>query len=202
MTVTTFDALAADIARCPPRLGEVRLVTVDGRSGSGKSVFARRLGAALSRVGTVSLVAIEALYEGWTLDGAWTRLEAAVLEPIAAGWPGGFHPFDWTTQGWSPRWCPVPITEVLLIEGCGSSPRAADPITSCRIWIEAPPDVAYARAVSREGHDLPDRLREWQLMEATYFADQDTRARADLRVDGDPAPASPYDPDLAFTVLA
>lgn len=202
MIVTSFDSLAANIFRARPRLGEVRLVTIDGRSGSGKSVFARRLRAALSRVCTVSLVEIEALYEGWTLDGAWPRLAEAVLEPIAGGWPGGFHPFDWASQVWSPRWCSVPITKVLIVEGCGSSPREADRITSFQIWIEAPADVAHARAVRREGHELSDRLRNWQLMEDTYFAEQDTRIRADLRVDGDPAPASSYDPDLAFSMLA
>lgn len=199
--VRSYAELAGEIYAAPPRLGQTRLVTVDGPSGSGKTAFAGRLTAALASRGSVAMVEIEALYEGWSLEGSWQRLRDFVLEPIAAGWAGGFHPFDWATGSWSPRWCAVPITDVLLVEGCGSSPRAARPFTSRLIWLEAPPDVALARGLDRPGIDLDRHLLAWRGIEAAHFAEQDTRRRADLRVDGDPVKPLSYDPDVAFTTL-
>lgn len=199
--VRTYAEVAGEIYAAPPRLGQTRLVTVDGPSGSGKTAFARRLAAALASRGSVALVEIEALYEGWSLEGSWQRLRDFVLEPIAAGWAGGFYPFDWARLSWSPRWCVVPITEVLVVEGCASSPRAAQPFTSRLLWVEAPPAVALARGLDRPGIDLGRHLLAWRGIEAAHFAEQDTRQRADLRVDGDPAEPLSYDPDVAFMTL-
>lgn len=118
--VRTYAELAAEIYAAPPRLGAVRLVTVDGPSGSGKSTLADRLETALSRQGSVASVELEALYAGWTLEGAWQRLNDWVLEPLAAGWAGGFHPYDWVTESWSPGWCAVPVSQVLVVEAAGA----------------------------------------------------------------------------------
>lgn len=199
--VHTYAQLAAEIYAAPPRLGQTRLVTVDGPSGSGKTAFARRLAAALGPRRSVAIVEIEALYEGWSLEGSWQRLRDYVLEPIAAGWVGGFHPFDWTTLSWSPRWCAVPITDVLVVEGCGSSPLAAQPFISRLIWIEAPADVALARGLDRPGVDLDRHLLAWQQIEAAHFQEQKTRQRAHVHVDGGPAEGLSFDPDLGFTTL-
>lgn len=201
VTVRTYAELAEEIFAAQPRLGTVRLVTVDGPSGSGKTTFAGRLIGALSIRRSVATVQIEELYQGWTLDGAWNRLDEHVLEPIAAGWDGGFHPYDWETGSWSPRWCAVPVSEVLVVEGCGSAPLAADRLTSVQVWIEAPAEVAFARGLARRGVDLPRRLRAWQRDEAQYFAEQDTRRRADIRADGDPTPPLAFDPEFAFSTL-
>lgn len=202
MTVRTFDSLAREIHARPPRLGATRLVTVDGPSGSGKTTFARRLVAALVPLGSVAFVEIEALYQGWTLDGAWTRLHDWVLEPIAAGWPGGFHPYDWASAGWSPRWCSVPVSAVLVVEGCGSSPRAADRLTGAQIWVQAAPEVNAARGLARDGRDVAEHLRAWREDETSYFAREGTRERADLQVEGDPAQPLDYDPESAFRVMS
>lgn len=202
MRVRTYDALAEEIFATPPRLGSVRLVTVDGPSGSGKTTFAARLIAALSTRGSAAQVHIEDLYQGWTLDGAWNRLDDHVLEPVATGWDGGFHPYDWATATWSPRWRAVPVSKVLIVEGCGSSPRAADTVTSRQVWVEAQADVALSRAQIRPGVELPRRLRDWQRLEAEYFAREGTRRRADLLVDGNPTPPLGYDPEIAFSTLA
>ncbi len=201
MTVRTFDALASEIQAGPARLGATRLVTVDGPSGSGKTTFARRLVAALSSRGSVSFVEIEALYQGWTLEGAWTRLHDWVLEPVAAGWSGGFHPYDWATASWSSRWCSVPVSAALVVEGCGSSPRAADRLTSRQVWVQAPPEVRAARGLARDGPDHGEQLHGWRELEAAYFAAERSRERADLQVEGDPGRPMDFDPELAFRLL-
>jgi uridine kinase len=174
--------LAARILDSPPRLGPTRLVCVDGPAGSGKTTFAGRLAAALAP--HVAVVHLEDLYADWTLTGAVARLSAGVLRPLAAGRPGAHSRYDWHARRFSPTPVPVPVAPVLLVEGCGSSPRALDPWTTLRIWVEAPEEVRTARGLARDDVDLAVGWPRWQRLEAAEFAAQDTRARADLHVDG------------------
>ena len=178
-------ALADVVARVrggPARLGGVRLVCIDGPAGSGKTTVAGQLAAAFGR--DALLVAIDDLYAGWTLTGARARLQAGVLRPLAEGRPGAFHRFDWSTRWFVREATVVPVPRVLLLEGCGSSPRALDPWTTLRVWVEAPADLRLARGLARDGAHLAPEWRRWQETEAAEFAREDTRARADLLVDG------------------
>ena len=178
----TFEGLAAHVLAQPARLGSVRLVCIDGPAGSGKTTFAGRLTEALGD-GT-ALVSLEDLYEGWTLDGAPARLSAGVLRPLAEGRAGSHLRYDWPAGRFGTDPVPVPVPRVLVVEGCGSCARSLDPWFSLRIWVEAPRELRMARGVARDGAALAEHWRQWQKTEAAVFAAEDTRARADLRVDG------------------
>jgi uridine kinase len=193
--IDTFAALAARVLAAPARLGAVRLVCVDGPAGSGKTTFAGRLTDALGA--DAGLVHLEDLYAGWTLTGAVARLSAGVLRPLAEGRPGTHHRYDWAAGRFDDEPVAVPLPRLLVVEGCGSSPRALAPWTSLRIWVEAPAPLRLARGLARDGADLAAHWRRWQQSEAAHFAAEDTRARADLRVDG----AAPC-PDGAFVASA
>lgn len=183
----SFAGLAAQVLAAPARLGAVRLVCVDGPAGSGKTTFAGRLTDALGD--GAGLVHLEDLYAGWTLTGAVARLSAGVLRPLAEGRPGSYSPYDWAAGRFADEPVAVPVPRVLVVEGCGSSPRALDPWTTLRIWVEAPAPLRLSRGLARDGEDLAAHWRRWQQSEAAHFAAEGTRARADLRVDG-AAPAS------------
>ena len=192
--LTSFAGLAERVRAAPPRLGASRLVCVDGPAGSGKTTFGARLAAALGP-GTVVLH-MDDVYAGWTLTGAVARLTAGVLRPLAAGRPGAFHRYDWTAGRFSADPTPVRPAPVLVVEGSGSSPRALDAWTTLRIWVEAPAVLRLSRGLARDGAALEQEWRAWQRTEAAEFAREDTRARADLRVDG----AAPCGP-TSFTLL-
>jgi uridine kinase len=174
--------LARDLAEASPRLGGTRLVTVDGPAGSGKTTFADRLAAALGP--DTAVVHMDDLYAGWALTGAVARLAAGVLRPLAEGRAGAYRRYDWAAERFAPEPVPVPPCTVLIVEGCGSSPRALDRWTTRRIWVEAPPEVRLTRGLARDGAALAAHWRRWQHTEATEFAAEDTRARADVRIDG------------------
>jgi uridine kinase len=180
--LTSFAELAEQVRAAPPRLGRTRLVCIDGPAGSGKTTFAGRLADALGRDATV--LHMDDLYDGWTLDGAAARLIADVLLPLADGRPGAFHRYDWVAERFDDVRTPVPVPDVLLVEGCGSCPRDVDPWTTLRIWVEAPPALRLQRGLARDGAVLEPEWRHWQRTEAAEFAREDTRARAELRVDG------------------
>jgi uridine kinase len=78
----------------------------------------------------------------------------------------------------------VPVTPVLVVEGCGSARRAADAVAVLRIWVEAPDDVRLARGIERDGEELRDEWLAWMADERAHFAVERTRERADVRVDG------------------
>lgn len=178
--------VVARVRRGPARLGGVRLVCIDGPAGSGKTTVAGRLAAAFGDDAVV--VPIDDLYAGWTLTGARARLQAGVLRPLAGGRPGAYHRYDWPTRRFAAQATAVPVRPVLLVEGCGSSPRALDPWTTLRLWVEARADLRLARGLARDGAHLAPEWRRWQETEAAEFAREDTRARAHLRLDGERNP--------------
>jgi uridine kinase len=179
--------LAARVLAAPARLGAVRLVCVDGPAGSGKTTLAGRLADALG--GAAALVHFDELYAGWTTTGAQGRLQAGVLGPLSEGRAGSHHRFDWGTRRFAAAPVAVPVRAVLVVEGCGSSPRALDPWTSLRIWVEAPADLRLTRGLARDGWELEPEWRRWLDTEAAEFAREDTRERADVRLDGAAAAA-------------
>ena len=174
--------LAARILGGPARLGAVRLVCIDGPAGSGKTTLAGRLAAELG--GAATVVHFDELYAGWTLTGALGRLQAGVLRPLSDRRAGAHHRYDWATRRFAPGPVVVPVREVLLVEGCGSSPRALDPWTTLRIWVEAPVDLRLSRGLARDGSELEPEWRRWLGTEAAEFAREGTRERADVRLDG------------------
>ena len=192
--IDTFAALAARVLAAPARLGAVRLVCIDGPAGSGKTTFAGRLTDALGD--GAGLVHLEDLYAGWTLTGAVARLSAGVLRPLAEGRAGSHARYDWAAGRFADEPVSVAVPRVLVVEGCGSSPRALDPWTTLRVWVEAPAELRLSRGLARDGDELAAHWRRWQESEAAHFAAEDTRARADLRVDGAAAA-----PGAAFVLL-
>lgn len=177
--------LAARVLATPPRLGAVRLVCIDGPAGSGKSTLA---GLLATQFDAVVLLHLDDLYEGWSgLSGVWERVEAQVLAPLRRGQPGRYLRYDWV-RGSFAEWHDVPPCDVLVLEGCGSAPRAVDDDAVLRVWVEAPAGVRLARGLARDGEALRERWLEWMAAEAAHFAVEATRERADVRVSGDPAP--------------
>ena len=162
---------------------------VDGPAGSGKTTFAGRLTDALGD--GAGLVHLEDLYAGWTLTGAVARLSAGVLRPLAEGRPGVLPPLRLGGRPLRRRAGRRPGARGAGRRGLRQQPPGLDPWTTLRIWVEAPAPLRLSRGLARDGDDLAAHWRRWQESEARHFAAEDTRARADLRVDG--AAAAPAD---------
>jgi hypothetical protein len=182
-------ALAARVRAARPGLGPVRLVCIDGPAGSGKTTLAaalaERLGTGAEGLGAgAAVVHLDDLYQGWAgLSGVWARAEAQVLGPLEAGRPGRWQRYDWGTDRFA-EWPDLPVPRYLVLEGCGSAPRAVDGRAALVVFVEAPDDVRLARGLARDGERLRTHWLAWMDEEAAEFARERTRERADVVVDG------------------
>jgi hypothetical protein len=125
-------AIAERVLGQAPRLGRTRLICIDGPAGSGKTTLADRLAAAL---GGAAVLHMDDLYAGWSLTGAFARLAAGVLRPLAEGRPGTYRRYDWAAERFADVPTVVPVPDALVVEGCGSCPRAVDPWAVLRVWV-------------------------------------------------------------------
>lgn len=167
----SLETLARELAALPPSLGPVRVVGVDGHAGSGKSTFADRLAAALGGAPVLHLddVASHAELFGW-----WGRLRAQVLEPLAAGRPARWTPYDWTARRFGPERVLEPAP-VLIIEGVGAGRRALRPYLARLLWMETPRETSWGRGRRRDGRELSAFWDGWERAELAHFADDPSR---------------------------
>jgi len=179
----TFAELARDIERSTPSLGSGHLTVVDGPAGSGKTTFAANLAAASI---DAQVLHMDDLYEGWSgglTPDVWQRLHDQVLRPLAEGRHGRYQHYDWRL-GQLGVWRDVPLRSRIVLEGVGAAERSVDPLASLRVWVEADPALRLARGIARDGAAMTSHWLRWMRLEAAHFAKDETKARADLVVDG------------------
>ena len=167
-----------EILAAPARLGDVRLVAVDGPSGSGKSVFADHLLAGLP---DAVLVRTDD-FATWDDPVAWwPRLADGVLTPLSHGRPGSYRRTEWRDgRPYPGDTVSVPVPGILLVEGVSAGRRSVRPLLSYLVWCEVPdPAERLARAVARDGVESREPLLTWQAFETGWYAVDGTRTAAD-----------------------
>ncbi|GAA3949243.1 uridine kinase family protein [Actinoplanes auranticolor] len=184
MTAETFAALAERIFERAPRLGPVRLVAVDGPSGAGKSWFAARL----AKAADIPVVHTDDLLDGWDDQFSfWARLEEQVLGPLRHGRPATYRRYLWHRKAFGGHPVTVAPADAVLLEGVTAARREIRPELSFSIFVTAPADLRWRRALARDGADdvaFRAYLERWRVNEDRHFAADATAAHVDLLVDG------------------
>jgi hypothetical protein len=180
VTGLDVDALAA-LVQERPAVGAVRLVTVDGYSGAGKTRLTGRLARALGRVPTVHL---DFFYPGW--DGLAAVVPLAVTwvaEPLVAGESARWRRYDWSADRFA-EWHETPWAPVVVLEGCGAGSSALRPFTSTAVWVETPDAQREERLRARRDWTryAPHRAR-WVAQEQALFSAERPWEHADVVVD-------------------
>ncbi len=158
------------------------VLALDGPSGSGKTTLADELRAALGEE-TTALVRMEDLYPGW--DGlAAARLRRATegLPPRLRGEPARNRGLDWAHDRYGADQDVVPAKLVTIVEGVGSGTLAAASSIAALVFLDAPEQVRYQRAMLRDGEGYRPYWERWAAQERAYFAREQPAGRADLRV--------------------
>jgi len=193
--VRRFVDLATTICALPPSCGPARIVAVDGPGGAGKTTFAARLRAGFAAGADVPVVHTDD-FASWDNQFSWgALLRARVIEPLRRGEMGRYQRYDWVQKRFA-EWHEVPVADVVVVEGVGAGQRLFADALAMTVWVETPPDVRLARGIARDGEELREFWRQWVVGEQAHFAADDTRARADLVVIGDPA--APHDAETEF----
>jgi adenylylsulfate kinase-like enzyme len=201
MTTRTFrdhEELAARVLSEPARLGGVRVVAVDGGTGAGKTTFADRLAEALRKTGAiVQEIHTDDLLDGWDdLVTFWPRLEHDVLAKLRTGQPGSYRRYDWHAGRFAEPAVPVPVPDVLMLEGVTSARRVIRAELTLAVFVVAPRDLRLARSLARDGEELRPHLLRWLAAEEAHFAADRTVEAVDVLVDG--APDDPHDPRTEY----
>jgi uridine kinase len=196
--VVPIKELATQVLGAPARLGAVRVVAVDGGTGSGKTTFASRLASAICQQGaTVEEIHTDDLLDGWDdMVTFWPRLERDVLAKLRTGQPGGYRRYDWHAGRFAEPAVPVPVPDVLVLEGVTSARRVIRAELTLAVFVLAPRDLRLARSLARDGEELRPRLLRWLAAEEAHFVADRTVEGADVLVDG--APDEPHDPRTEY----
>lgn len=159
------------------------LVVLDGRSGTGKSTIAKIIAAHLG--------GIEIMADDFWIGGSddewdkrspqekasmaidWRRLRIEALEPLLAGKPASWHPFDWKAgKGLAAHSINCISTPLIVLDGAYSARPELSDIIDLSILVEVPDDPnRRSRLVKREGKKYMDNWhRRWDTAEDYYFS--------------------------------
>jgi hypothetical protein len=163
------------------------VLTVDGRSSSGKTTLAARLQGAMTGSAVVHTDDIA----WWHSRFGWADLLiSGVLVPFHRGEPVSFRPPRWAEHSRQgsievPARCPV-----LIVEGVGAGRSGVSHLVDTPVWVQADQQEAERRSLARVGQPGGARTvrdhREWMAEEEPFLAGERPWDRADLLVASTP----------------
>jgi uridine kinase len=158
------------------------LVALDGRSGVGKSTLAQAIVQEMEGI----VITGDDFFSGgpdseWDVRSTeakvadcidWRRLRKEALEPLLAGEPASWHPFNFISGiGLSEKLIQRKPAPVIILDGAYSCrPELAD-IVNLSVLVEMTDDkLRRQRLLVREGHDFMISWHErWDAAEDHYF---------------------------------
>ncbi|KAA9087366.1 hypothetical protein F6B42_07615 [Microbacterium radiodurans] len=147
------------------------VVIIDGRSGSGKSTFARLLVERWPHPDGVQLLALDDVYPGW--DGLFAGAayaHARALMPWAAGRGGTWQRWDWARDRYSEIIDEVVPDRALVLEGSGALTSLSASLADVRVWLDAPADLRRERALARDGDVYRAHWDRWARQEEQHVS--------------------------------
>ena len=174
--------IAVAVAEREPVNG-IRIVGVDGPSGSGKSHLAARLAERLA----APVIEIDDFVSWDSFAGWWPRFDEQVLTPLLAGRDAVYQARDWSDWYGSRlgEWKTRPWAPTVVVEGVTCTRRETAGRLCYAVWVEAPAAVRLQRGLDRDHAfaGAAELWRRWMAEEERFFAADGTRDRADIVVD-------------------
>ena len=188
-----FDAGVAKACKLLTELASRKqaICLIDGRAGSGKSLFAKELAECFfaSERQAARVVHMDDLYPGWEGLQAGSRyLNEFILSPLSRGKTASWQIWDWEKgmrgaagePGNGRREFSGETT--LIIEGCGSLSRLSSEHADIRIWIEANSEVRRKRFSERDGGRFDGFFGIWAAQEDEFYQAEGSPSLADITI--------------------
>ena len=153
-----------------------QLLLVDGRSGAGKTLWARQK----QEESGFFLLSLDDIYPGWDgLDAGHRHAFHHGILPWFRGEVARLRRWDWESMS------PAGAIEIdpglsLIIEGCGALSSLTSPFATTRYWVEADSDVRRDRALGRDGDMFAVHWVRWALQEDRFYALHQSQDLADV----------------------
>ena len=159
------------------------LYAIDGPAGAGKTTFAAKLEAELSVNGSVRVIHMDDLYNGW--DNALSNPLAEILDRISTAHIAGrefvIKIFNWHTMAFvgDERFSP---TDYLIIEGVGAAQQIVRETGATTYWLDIEPEIGLQRVLDRDGVHIEAQMRQWQVDQDKHFARDETRENCEFKL--------------------
>jgi para-aminobenzoate synthetase len=179
------------------------LVALDGGSGAGKSTLAARLEHEIAAVVVPLDDFFAAHIPDWEWDMRsvaerardvfdWQRVRTDALEPLLAGRPAIWHPFDFAaglradgTYAVSEQAVERHPAPVIILEGAYSASPELAALVDLAVLVEVPASERHKRLAKREDQHFLQRWHaRWDDVETYYFTEVRPRSSFDLVVLG------------------
>jgi hypothetical protein len=175
------------------------ILAVDGRSNSGKTTLAARIGEA---VAGSAVVHTDDIAWGHSRFGWADLLIDGILTPLRQGGAVAFRPPRWADRGREGR-IPVPAgCPLLVVEGVGAGRKEAAHLIDALIWVQSDEGEAERRNLALVGQPGKSptiwHAQEWMAEERPFVAADRAWERADIVVSG--FPQLSYDPVTGIVV--
>ena len=159
------------------------LYAIDGPAGAGKTTFAAKLEAELSIDGTVRVIHMDDLYNGW--ENALSNPLAEILDRISTAHIAGrdfvIKIFNWHTMAFD-REERIAPTDYLIIEGVGAAQQIVRETGAITYWLDIEPEIGLQRVLDRDGAHLEVQMRQWQVDQDKHFARDETRENCEFKL--------------------
>jgi uridine kinase len=183
--ISPISELVELIQSSSTKCGETKLICIDGPAGSGKTTLANSLSKYLDNC---PIVHMDEIYDGW--EDALSQKTANdlyqwIIEPLLKKQLIEFFKFDWTISKRNEK-VVIRSHPYLIIEGVGSSVKKVYEHASLKIWIEVNQSLGVERVLKRDGQQIKDQMKNWQIQELNYFNENKTRENSNIWIDGSP----------------
>ena len=159
------------------------LYAIDGPAGAGKTTFAAKLEAELSVNGSVRVIHMDDLYNGW--DNALSNPLAEILDRISTAHIAGrdfvIKLFNWHTMAFD-REERINPTDYLIIEGVGAAQQIVRETGAITYWLDIEPEIGLQRVLDRDGAHIEAQMRQWQVDQDKHFARDETRENCEFKL--------------------
>ena len=155
------------------------LIAIDGRAGAGKTTLAATLFAQISLKHSVDVIHMDDLYQGWedSLSIHLTQTLESIVKAHQFNESFEIEIFNWNAMKFDSTQKIEPV-EYLILEGVGAGQKIVRDAGATLYWLDVDPDVGIARVLKRDGNQIAEQMKQWQIDQELHFMSDKTRENA------------------------